>query len=472
MHIPVRQTMSTNGLALLPSCVLHSLLTSHGLNGADLVALAHADVVPVATQEAARALVSAARWDAPNEHAISGKWPEALAFLDALARFVSPVQGIVYAAGKNSDGQCSIPASSTFVSAFERVPSIDNVIQVAAGARHSLLVTANGVAYAAGDNFNGRLGVGLSVHNPPFTPVHPLFTPIDITPHHAVQCAAGGKHSVLLTAEGIVLTAGGNARGQLGFPDWKDRVSFSAPPLPRCAGRIIQVAAGASHTVLLSESGRVFVCGDNVCGQLGLASAKTTVGRFTEVDGLPERAWFVAAGDVHTLIIGISRMNVYGVGLNCTGQLGTNDRLDRHSFVQVKATWRSPSEQAARCDTSEELVSAVSAGGSHSLLVTSGGKLLASGEFYYRNGEVRHRECFGVIATGVVSASAGWNHGVAIPGKGATSVLVAGANSHGELGMGDNVPRGRFTVADIPSEPLLAAAGGSHTLLVARTHTP
>ncbi|KAI5279886.1 hypothetical protein KEM52_004253, partial [Ascosphaera acerosa] len=97
--------------------------------------------------------------------------------------------------------------------------------------------------------------------------------------------AAGDEHVLLLTSAGRVFAAacaGGvdaafPARGQLGVPGlaWETRppgaydtchlVEAGAPP----GEKAVQVAAGARHSLVLTDAGRVLAFGDNAAGQLG-----------------------------------------------------------------------------------------------------------------------------------------------------------------------------------------------------------
>lgn len=294
------------------------------------------------------------------------------------------------------------------------------------------------------------------------------FTKVPLGGHVPVACAAGNKHSIVLTSTGVVLVAGDNSRGQLGFADRRDRAKFCPALLPREARRIVQVAAGSAHSVLLSENGAVYACGENRNAQLGLGSfVGSSLARFVEIS-LPELACYISAGDEHTLIIGASRRVAYGAGLNCTGQLGTGDRLDRVSFCALDCKLGTK-DDIVSCPTGEdELIESASAGGSHSLLLTSWGRLFAAGECFVQGGASRRRSSFSPITGNVICASAGWSHSVAVRSS-PSRLAVAGENRHGSLGTGDVVSRGRFWTSAIPSSPLLVAAGRGHTLVLAKT---
>ncbi|XP_054168107.1 E3 ubiquitin-protein ligase MYCBP2-like [Oppia nitens] len=85
-------------------------------------------------------------------------------------------------------------------------------------------------------------------------------------PNRVIQIACGLHHSVLLTSSGDVLTFGSNQYGQLGHNDFIIR---EVPTKIFIKSNIIQIAAGSNHTVLLSSTGQVYTFGNNQKGQLG-----------------------------------------------------------------------------------------------------------------------------------------------------------------------------------------------------------
>ena len=101
-----------------------------------------------------------------------------------------------------------------------------------------------------------------------------------------------------------MFACGMNACGQLGLGDTTDRNTFTAvPALPD--GKVAkQVIAGGCHTMILAEDGRVFVCGNNYYGQLGLGNT-TSRNTFTKVPALPDGkvAKQVVAGANYTKIL-------------------------------------------------------------------------------------------------------------------------------------------------------------------------
>ena len=134
---------------------------------------------------------------------------------------------------------------------------------------HVLFCCADGTAYSLGDAADGKLG---------YEPAGAGFVAEpraieSVASRFVCSVAAGGGHSLLLTADGACLSFGAHHLGQLGRP-----LRGAAPgsnalpqevPLPRATPPLIAVAAGDAHSVTLTCHGRCLTWGCNSHGQLG-----------------------------------------------------------------------------------------------------------------------------------------------------------------------------------------------------------
>lgn len=85
-----------------------------------------------------------------------------------------------------------------------------NIIQIAAGLNHTLVLYDNGKVYAWGANNNGQIGNG--------SPGDPVTSPVQVPlPGDANFIAAGGNHSCAVLADKTAWCWGENAAGELGF---------------------------------------------------------------------------------------------------------------------------------------------------------------------------------------------------------------------------------------------------------------
>jgi alpha-tubulin suppressor-like RCC1 family protein len=187
-------------------------------------------------------------------------------------------------------------------------------IAVASATYHTLTVTAAGELYAFGLGKGGRLGTG--DEKPCATPVRvrgPLLRQI------VVSVAAAENHSLCATEKGHVYAFGSNRFGQLGTINSKlNADDTTSRCLPRRVDDLkqvmcVSVAAGARHSVALSQSGEVYVWGDNSSGQLGIsgrcASNNNTMHKAQRVEALwkaahgPKVAIAIAASEQATLVL-------------------------------------------------------------------------------------------------------------------------------------------------------------------------
>ncbi|KAJ8736838.1 hypothetical protein PYW07_000109 [Mythimna separata] len=136
----------------------------------------------------------------------------------------------------------------------------------------------------------------------------------------ASSCSAG--HSVLIDENGEAYTFGRNTCGQLGFGD---TVTRNVPELvPALKGKnIIHAAVGRHHTLFVTDTGTVYACGDNKCGQCGIGNTTPQVLKLTRVryNGAPVVK--VGCGAEFSMILDCNGA-LHSFGLPEYGQLGHN----------------------------------------------------------------------------------------------------------------------------------------------------
>ena len=135
----------------------------------------------------------------------------------------------------------------------------------------------------------------------------------------AIQIAAGGAHTCLLTAAGGVKCWGSTSNGQLGGSGIGDQVRpFSVPGL---GSGVISITAGGRHTCALTAGGGVKCWGNNANGQLGNNSVVSSAAA-VDVSGLQSGVIAIDAGYAHTCAL-ISGGGAKCWGRNHLGQIGT-----------------------------------------------------------------------------------------------------------------------------------------------------
>ncbi|MDR2152003.1 MAG: hypothetical protein LBO72_04195 [Helicobacteraceae bacterium] len=338
-------------------------------------------------------------------------------------------EGKVYATGANSKGQLGLGDKDNR-DGFTPISSLESkkIVAIAAGRFYSLALDADGKVYGTGENDVGQLGLGDKDNRDSFTLVSSL------EGQKIVAIAAGRFYSLALDADGKVYGTGENDVGQLGLGDKDNRDGFTL--VSSLEGKkIVAIAAGESHSLVLSKEGKVYAAGYNYFGQLGFrnnANRKTwtLVSSLSDknITAIEAQFWYSLALDTDG--------KVYAAGANYRGQLGLGDKTDRDRFALVKTL-------------EGKKIVAIAAGDFHSLALNENGKLYATG--WNREGQLGlvgdNRNAFELVSSQknkkIVAIAAGEYHSFAIDENG--KLYAAGSNFSGQLGLGDKADRNVFT---------------------------
>lgn len=150
-----------------------------------------------------------------------------------------------------------------------------DVVQVAIGYRHTLIIKKDGSVWGAGSNSSGKLGNGTGTHTNVWVEVKPASDAIS-------QVSAGYSHSCCISygLQKIWMT-GDNTYGQFGNTTNTPSTTWVEVTLP--TSYALMCGCGAYHSVVLGANNRTYVTGRNNYGQLGLGlSTGTNVNTFTD----------------------------------------------------------------------------------------------------------------------------------------------------------------------------------------------
>ena len=253
----------------------------------------------------------------------------------------------IFASGKNSYGQLGLGKKYKEIRTFYKItlPYKKIAKMVSVGKTHTMILTEDGTVFACGDNYWGQLGLNNNNNQDTFTVV-PL-------PEGTVvkQVICGDEISMILTDDGKVFTCGKNMDGQLGLQDrgfdavWNTFIEVTSLP----QGTVVkQMVAGGEHTMILAENGTVFACGSNLFGQLGL-SGNYKLNTFNAINLGNKIVKQVAAGSGHTIIL-TEENTVFSCGNNKYGQLGLNNKNEyKNSFTKINLDNSMVVKQVAAC---------------------------------------------------------------------------------------------------------------------------
>ncbi|MCJ1464531.1 hypothetical protein MMC07_003144 [Pseudocyphellaria aurata] len=190
----------------------------------------------------------------------------------------------------------------------------EKVLSISSGLEHMLLLTSSGRVFSAASSSSefpsrGQMGVpGLTWSN---RPVGPYDQPHEITTlrgFNIISIAAGDYHSLVLDKEGRVFAFGDSMSGQLGFDPSASSPYIDVPyllPIQKLyegtglLPRVTSVSAGGANSFFTTEATRVahsdqkssssdpgritadtWACGQGILGTLG-------TGRWTHIQGAP-----------------------------------------------------------------------------------------------------------------------------------------------------------------------------------------
>ncbi|XP_016099493.1 secretion-regulating guanine nucleotide exchange factor, partial [Sinocyclocheilus grahami] len=153
----------------------------------------------------------------------------------------------------------------------------------------------NGDFASQGANSYGQLGQGHREDQ-----AEPRRADGGLQAEHTRCMTGGGGHSAVITESGELLMCGQNLKGQLGLSHTSEVITFQPCPLPGCS-RVQQVSCGWDFSVILTGDGQVLVCGSNAFGQLGVSPGITHSAEPLHVKTLNEPVTSVAAGLRHAL---------------------------------------------------------------------------------------------------------------------------------------------------------------------------
>jgi alpha-tubulin suppressor-like RCC1 family protein len=318
-------------------------------------------------------------------------------------------QGYLRGMGANQHGQTGGFSQPAQVNVPHENANYPNLLAIAAGEFHSLILNAAGGVSGAGKNTFGQALGGNGIGFTAFS--------------GAAAVAAGDNHSLVLQNTGTLFAIGLNASGQLG-----DGTTTNRSSQVQVATGINSMAAGASHSLWIKADGTLWATGANASGQLGDGSTTDRNSAVQVATGVKH----VAAGASHTLFIKVDG-TLWGMGSNAFGQLGVNAPVAGQALSAVLIATD---------------VVACSAGGGHSAFIKGDGSLWTLGLNNFGQlgipGDTTNHTEPTQVALNVATVSAGKNHTLYIDSAGA--VWGMGNNDQRQLGLETS---GTFTATPV-----------------------
>lgn len=192
------------------------------------------------------------------------------------------------------------------------------------GANCSLYYIQGGQLFVCGLNDFNELGLGHTKMQLDLVAIPWLKEQGEI-----LQVVVGWGHTFLITKDNKLWACGYNKNGQLGLGNTDPSTIFTNVNLP---GKLKQVFTLSTHTFILTDDDRLWACGDNSAGQLGLGHL-SDCHIFTQVP-LPEKPKQVVAELEYSLIV-TTDGRLWACGGNDFGQLCMGHNNNCHTLTQV-----------------------------------------------------------------------------------------------------------------------------------------
>ncbi|GBG28740.1 RCC1 and BTB domain-containing protein 1 [Hondaea fermentalgiana] len=268
-------------------------------------------------------------------------------------------KGRLWTAGRNWTGELGRGGDSTRPDAVQE-PAGARFVDVACGRSFTAAVSEDGRVFTCGNGRQGVLGSGAYTNKETFSAVDAKF----LGGEKAMRVAAGEEVLMVLTQSGKLYACGNDDYGKLGIGGRSKVRIQTEPQLVNALYRekIVQVSCGSMHCAAIDEKGALYTWGCGSDGRLGHGS-KSDVATPTQVHALKgKKVVQVACGGSHTLAL-LEDGSVYAFGKGRNGQLAAGDSLE-----SVAAYRTTPHHVQALADFK---VLSITAGGDHSACITA-----------------------------------------------------------------------------------------------------
>jgi len=299
----------------------------------------------------------------------------------------------------------------------------DPVIQVSAGDEHSAVLTERGRVYVFGSNDWGQLGLG---HKKPSN--KPAFVKA-LKAEKILSIACGRAHSLLYSESRKLFSFGGNEDSQLGHSD--KQVELFPRQIEELAQiKLKELSCGAYHSAVLTDKGEVYVWGQNIEGQCGLGENVEEISTPQKLE-LSYKIVSISCGYYHTAAV-TDHGFIYIFGENENDKLGLeHSLLDNNKVPQLLPQLEDDSYIKVAC------------GARHTVAITKSGHCYSWGDGSH--GQLGHgtlaqeietpRKIECIASFKIVDLSCGDSHTAVITDK--QTIYTFGDGRHGKLGQGD-----------------------------------
>ena len=210
------------------------------------------------------------------------------------------------------------------------------IVSISCGDYHSCALSENGVLYTwggGGESYNkGQCGHGnkKDVEHPKKVE---YFTKKGL---HVIKFACGGYHTIVMDENDHLYGFGKGIFGQCGYGYPEDtptpkKITFN----DESSIKIIDIKCGGEHSMFLSNNGKVYTCGHGYFGQLGLGNNKNVKSPIIVQSLTNKIVLEIGAGWSHSLVL-TDEGNIYSAGCGKFGELGLGENTNRYNYTWIR----------------------------------------------------------------------------------------------------------------------------------------
>ena len=286
--------------------------------------------------------------------------------------------------------------------------------RVSGGQDFGVVLKADGSVWSFGQGANGEIGNGSLIGARVPTSINIIKTYTNIE--------SGDNFTIVLRKDGTVWSFGSNTNGELGLGD---RGIYKNASEIKGLTDVVKISAGSKHTVVLNKYGEVYVWGYNNKGQLGTGDTKS-VDVPTKLDLGGQDIIDVCAGKENTILItSEGRLIVYGEKTGISGAESVRNAVKVQSGDKLLVLTEDGNVQ----EVGDSVNAIYSAGDAVEIAVKGGNNLI-------------------LTKTG--------------------KVYAYGANTNGELGLGNNSAVTTPTLVPIDKDVIDIGCGINNTYIITK----
>ena len=233
--------------------------------------------------------------------------------------------GTLHSFGHNEYGQLGL-GNNKHVALPSRITTLPKIKQVSCGGYFTFCIDHEGFLWAFGYNGFGQLGTGNKKN---FNVPQKI---LEIPPVVSVSC--GEIHTLIITNDSNLWGCGCNGEGQLFLNNNKFHYKYQLKFRKTSFSNVSKISAGGYHSLFQNKKGRIFGCGQNNSGQVGLGHFNHPQIQVSRILNAPGNIVHFCCGYLQSYFLD-SEGNVYSVGYNGHGDLGLGHTTNQNTLNKI-----------------------------------------------------------------------------------------------------------------------------------------